>query len=325
MSLKLKIVLGSLLLIAGFLIIRVGSSFYKSAKTAVSANIGGQILSAQEENPFAVDSDNDGIPDVEEAYYRTDPFNPDSDGDGFLDGEEIVSGFSPTKKDESQKTNESERINVTENLTDRLIAGIFAGDLNPRNKNDKKYQDGINQITLAVIDETLGTLSPTLKEEEIKITDDSKQSQEAYLQSVAHLLEGPFLDSFIQQPQMLNRAVSLIARGDNENASRIFNDLSLRFTAAYTGLLATPVPPSWTDFHKHLLKIFQKISINYLVLSRAEDDPVLATFALNDFSNNMLDLSTSLMQELKSLIQKGELEIPKTPLFEVLDILNFKL
>ncbi len=41
------------------------------------------------------DSDNDGLPDVEELRYGTDPNNKDTDGDGFLDGEEVQNGYNP--------------------------------------------------------------------------------------------------------------------------------------------------------------------------------------------------------------------------------------
>lgn len=42
-----------------------------------------------------LDSDNDGLTDVDEAKYGTDPYNRDSDGDGFTDGEEVKNGFNP--------------------------------------------------------------------------------------------------------------------------------------------------------------------------------------------------------------------------------------
>jgi len=41
------------------------------------------------------DSDNDGLPDADEARYGTNPNNPDTDGDGFQDGQEIKDGFNP--------------------------------------------------------------------------------------------------------------------------------------------------------------------------------------------------------------------------------------
>ncbi|HQF56889.1 MAG TPA: hypothetical protein PK831_00045 [Candidatus Magasanikbacteria bacterium] len=71
----------------------------------------------KEDNPL-LDTDGDGIPDVEEIklgtsitdfdtdgdgisdydeinIWGTDPLNPDTDGDGFPDGLEIVTGYNP--------------------------------------------------------------------------------------------------------------------------------------------------------------------------------------------------------------------------------------
>lgn len=45
----------------------------------------------------ALDSDNDGLPDIEETnIYHTNPNNPDSDGDGYSDGEEARNGYNPS-------------------------------------------------------------------------------------------------------------------------------------------------------------------------------------------------------------------------------------
>ncbi|MCU1719457.1 ZirU family protein [Pseudomonas sp. 5P_3.1_Bac2] len=42
-----------------------------------------------------LDSDGDGLFDLEEEQYGTDPHNPDSDGDGMTDKEEVDAGFNP--------------------------------------------------------------------------------------------------------------------------------------------------------------------------------------------------------------------------------------
>ncbi len=44
-----------------------------------------------------VDTDNDGLSDVNELLLGTDPINPDSDGDGYIDGDEIRTGYDPLK------------------------------------------------------------------------------------------------------------------------------------------------------------------------------------------------------------------------------------
>lgn len=48
-----------------------------------------------------VDTDGDGLSDRDEVnVYKTDPLNPDSDSDGYLDGAEISSGYNPLGKGE---------------------------------------------------------------------------------------------------------------------------------------------------------------------------------------------------------------------------------
>lgn len=46
-----------------------------------------------------LDSDNDGLTDVEEQLYKSNPSLPDTDGDGFLDGQEVINKYSPISAD----------------------------------------------------------------------------------------------------------------------------------------------------------------------------------------------------------------------------------
>ncbi len=45
--------------------------------------------------PAGLDTDSDGLTDLEEALFGTDPKNPDTDGDGFLDGNEMFHLYNP--------------------------------------------------------------------------------------------------------------------------------------------------------------------------------------------------------------------------------------
>lgn len=45
-----------------------------------------------------IDTDTDGLTDIEEPYYGSDPANPDTDGDTFPDGSEVRNLFDPSKK-----------------------------------------------------------------------------------------------------------------------------------------------------------------------------------------------------------------------------------
>ena len=81
MSTKLKIILGTLLLIAGFFVVRLGLYFKHSIQTANSLKVP-SVLSAQIENPLERDSDGDGLSDRDEIIYGLDAYTKDTDGDG---------------------------------------------------------------------------------------------------------------------------------------------------------------------------------------------------------------------------------------------------
>ncbi|MBI5728576.1 MAG: hypothetical protein HY984_02380 [Candidatus Magasanikbacteria bacterium] len=49
-------------------------------------------------DPLKIDTDNDGLTDYEEVkVYHTNPLNPDTDGDGYKDGDEVKNGYDPLK------------------------------------------------------------------------------------------------------------------------------------------------------------------------------------------------------------------------------------
>ena len=48
--------------------------------------------------PAGLDTDSDGLSDLEEAIFGTDPRSPDTDGDGFLDGNEVFNLYNPNGK-----------------------------------------------------------------------------------------------------------------------------------------------------------------------------------------------------------------------------------
>ncbi|MCI0479571.1 fibronectin type III domain-containing protein [Candidatus Uhrbacteria bacterium] len=48
--------------------------------------------------PAGLDTDSDGLTDLEEALFGTDPRNPDTEGDGFNDGNEVFHLYNPSKE-----------------------------------------------------------------------------------------------------------------------------------------------------------------------------------------------------------------------------------
>lgn len=320
MSKKLKIILGLLLLVAGFLVVRIGLYFKNSGSAVNSPSVMGIAQPGDNPNPLLDDSDGDGIADVEETYYRTDPFDSDSDDDGYLDGEEIISGFDPIGDDKERLAKEN--ANVTENFTQRMIAGIYAGDLNPRNGKGEAYDNGVDQLALAVIDETSSTLQPNLNRSQLITSDDSKESQEEYLRRITSLIDGPFLNTFLSQIDTLRSAANMMLANKFGESSKIFGDLSMTYIGAYTQLQTVPVPPKWLSFHKNMLTTFQKIANDYKAMQTIEQDPLMALAGISDFASNISGIEFSLVQELRTLVQQENLELPESNLFDVLNLLK---
>lgn len=90
------------------------------------------VNSAPVDTATAVDSDGDGIADVDETnIYGTDPYNWDTDGDGLGDGEEaFVSGTSPVVWDDTSgaASDGGAEVAATDLSTDTASTGEAAAD-----------------------------------------------------------------------------------------------------------------------------------------------------------------------------------------------------
>jgi len=86
-----------------------------------------------------LDSDNDGLADLEEANLGTDPNNPDTDDDGYSDGQEAKNGFNPNSpgKLEGSEANEDEndQLNIgaesnknIDTSTEKFISNVNLND-----------------------------------------------------------------------------------------------------------------------------------------------------------------------------------------------------
>lgn len=320
MSLRLKFILGFLVIAAGFLVMRTGVILKQSTAGIGLAGTGQRVLSVAKENPGTLDSDRDGIADFDEAYYRTDPFDSDTDDDGYLDGEEIASGFNPTRKDQGGQVAGSK--NLTVSFVERLVSGIHAGDLNPRNGKGLQYDNGLNKLTLASLDAAVQTLAQPPGENPIKLVADSEVNQEKYLQDVSQVLDGPFLTAFMDQPRALNRVGSFLHQGKEGEAVKVLGELSGLYGATADKLADVSVPNSFSSFHKELASTFRELSSNYQALSRIKSDPLLAAVALENVSASLVG-AQSLAKNLGYLIKNNGLQAPNSILFNTLKLLNF--
>ena len=84
------------------------------------------------ENDAKIDSDNDGLTDIEEATYKTNPNKSDTDGDGHSDYVEVKSGYDPLKAPAAIETDST----ATENTEESTSTGTTQTYPDP---SDKMY------------------------------------------------------------------------------------------------------------------------------------------------------------------------------------------
>lgn len=85
---------------------------------------------------LAIDSDNDGLTDEQEAIYHTNPNDVDTDSDWYTDGEEIKNGFSPLVAGKRM----SEVDTDVDNLIDELEIK-FGTDLTKKDTDEDGFSD----------------------------------------------------------------------------------------------------------------------------------------------------------------------------------------
>lgn len=304
MSKKLKIILGVLVLVAGFFVVRIGSSFYRSAKTAalISQTI---TTPAPEENFLTKDSDGDGLSDRDEIIYGLDAYNKDTDGDGYLDGEEVASGYDPSDPFSNSKSGETgiSLVSPTANLTDRLlnltIASIIngSGELDPAQVSEKQYADILETVNN---EGALSVYLPPPSDSDMKIiNDNSKEAVEKYIKSISFIVEGGVFSS----------------EGINEIATPN-STYHLYYENTYYSLRVIEVPSSWKEIHGATMLTFAQLANSFKIMRNLEEDPMRASFALNQVQSSFLSLANILNSITQLAIKQN------VPLDSVLQMLQ---
>lgn len=172
---KIKNIQPSLIVL--FILILSSVAFYSQAEEKA----------VTDKNIF-LDSDQDGLSDIEEKTYGTNPNNADSDGDSYSDGAEVKSGYNPLKHSPGDKLIPEENLPTPEtadpnkkNLTKEVAQKISATLNNPDAENKNVTMDQVKSIVSEslqqeVTNEDLPIIDP--KDIKVKKQDYSKLSAE---------------------------------------------------------------------------------------------------------------------------------------------------
>jgi len=180
----------------------------------------------------------------------------------------------------------------------------------------------LNALALGTIDDAVRTLNPPTSQQQLLLSNNSKEAQEIYLQNISSVLNSSFINEFISQPYNMHKAAMLLIQGKSDEAAKVFGDLAISTTGAYTQLLTVPVPPKWQSFHNDLLGLLRKISTDHRLLGKINEDPMAAFAALNDFSSTISTIEFTIIQDLRSMIRQEELTAPQSKLFDLIGLLD---
>ena len=269
------------------------------------------------------DADQDGLSNQDESYWNTDFQNPDSDGDGFLDGEEVASGFDPRESSSHElgdnlqdtvfgsvktvKAGDFMNINLTEDSSSLLMAGLAAGDLT-RTSDDSTYETGINAVVLSTIDNFYKSM-PVIDSNVLKITDDSQENQTKYLELLAQIIQ----DNLLNLSQKLDYEINPFEQND------FFLTKGGRFKLALENAYLLDVPKNWVETHKRILSLLNRFALDYTAVGNYDEDSVKAVVAFNDIEklNNM---TKDILEEVQGIIKANDLQ-PKDLVFKVMTLI----
>src|SRR3989344_9349621 len=236
MSNKLRITLGILLLVAIFLIVRVisavGGRLKNSDNTTIVRSQGtASIGRSVDLTDLYEDEDADGLSDAQETRFESDTRKADTDGDGFVDGEEAISGYSPIKNGDGEKLIPD---NATKGFTDKLIAGIYAGDLNPEKTDSTSINKNLSLVALTTLADAQKKLSPDLSYiSKSNRTGNSLEEKERYLQQVAKVFDDVFANYYSTYPRLMAKGMQAIADDQIDVVQSSFHQLAVASNEKY--------------------------------------------------------------------------------------------
>ena len=239
------------------------------------------------------DSDNDGLPDWEEALWKTDSHNPDTDGDGTLDGEEVKLGRNPTKKGPNDvleksiaksdgvptSTSDLQSLNETDIFMRELLGNYFElkGSGNASSQSIEKLANSMAD------DLTSKGVPPakTYRITDILKSDDSSSSMRIYGESVGTI----FIERSSKESELyiLSQALS----GNDTGTIEKLAQFEKEYTAMIKKLLLVKTPPLLASTHLGFVNEFGSIASAVGAMSNTLTNPILGLSGVSQYQKSL--------------------------------------
>ncbi|MFC1622822.1 hypothetical protein ACFL2R_03755 [Patescibacteria group bacterium] len=289
------------------------------------------------------DADQDGLSDDEEGVYGTDPNNSDTDGDGYSDGTEISSGYDPLKPapgdkivqdgEEVEKLDlnlempEGESSNMTQDLSEKIIAMISSGESN----NSTLTASDIDGLVDDFMDDeiTFDDL-PEVDEERIQVKEQDydefseekqlrkkKEDNEEYVVALAYLAieNSPYkitdpedLQGF--ENELVKKIGSMTTMSEISSNSSYFKNIVKKAENFLGQIDNIEVPEEMIPLHKKGIQLMTKAVALRDEVGVDEGDPIKSLINISKVQKLIL-LSMDFYEEVSSELEAvGITEIP---------------
>lgn len=302
---------GVIALIAGGIYVVSGSAFNNSARPGDTV-----AVELQENDNVAsvagLDSDDDGLTDLQEKRYHTDPNNPDTDGDGYSDGVEVEKGFDPNSplgetsivsSDGSGGTSSNLLSALGVSALDQPVDGLDVGGLGGLPTGDtEQLQNGVlpngDRIADLEVDNILNVTSqalPSVDTSKFDVTGNSSRARkEQYVRDVVSIV---FTESNFPEGYRLNDLLKDIETNNRD----MFESMKLSSELMLKRLRDLEVPEAMVPYHAHAIGIAQtsRDTLQRTLDSGGSPDDILFLMGRTFF----------VMGEIQALLQTGLQEL----------------
>jgi len=117
----------------------------KNTNSAVPLNVNSGVGSS-------IDSDSDGLTDIEEVLFGTSVSLPDTDGDSYADGKEVIDGYDPNGEGKLVNSKKVRFYNEVEEGYSLLYPAAWVVDNDPINPGGKIFTSGEEFVIVSIQD-----------------------------------------------------------------------------------------------------------------------------------------------------------------------------
>jgi hypothetical protein len=300
---KFLLVLFSIILALGLVLgTPVLSRYYKNQKIVVTNPQTSNQISVKEF--MAVDSDQDGLLDWEEALWKTDPQRVDTDGDGTPDGEETNLNRNPIITNTAQK-NQTPNDQIDEKIitdakqaqeeydkltdTEKFSRELFSQYVIAKNNNGGKALDNTAKMEVlnTVIDKTVATIITKYSISDIKNTVEMTDTNlKDYGNKLGEILMQYSTNGAGDELLYIQEAITK----EDETLLKPLVPIITNYTNMLVSFILMPVPKDLLDIHIKIVNNFYNVIISLENIKSFFVDPINGVTSLQTYQASFADL-----------------------------------